>query len=588
MFQFDDASPAPDTPVTGQAHGGREVLEDEIVQLLRRLRNKIDELDSAAFSTGTIPPASRTEAPFRLRRMPSLELQLPPPTPEPPHEAGCAGRATQPADAVVPATDELGADLFNSIAGNRVAVAELNKTLAVEATAWQHEVTRLEASLAERDAQLMGGAAPTKRRGLGGHSGERGERSGAAAAAMSPGAPILGSAGGASPSGGDPAWLLGNPPSPTMIKQRSTTKLSELNAVRASSPHWRATFRLNKVKRYTDTVVEPDHTMRTSVQLALQHQSLMKLVWEQPPRTALIVAKPDPTGLTDHILEQLGPWLDRHGVRVLQDRAWDTGRSTTTAGTGWTRSWRGPLASVDFVICLGGDGSLLRAAELYRGEACPPVMAFAVIGGSRRSRAFLTPFALHECHAALSGLLGGQLTVMLRHRLSCLFERGTWYGDDGGEEEALSVLNEVVVDRGESSSLTLLNLYCDDQLVTQVQADGLIIATATGSTAYSLSAGGSMVHPGVAAIMVTPVCAHTLSFRPLLFPATTALRIEIPPAARADAWASLDGRYRRQLGPGVSLHIGICEHPVPVFCRLTQTADWLGALCPLQWNLPTA
>jgi NAD+ kinase len=124
--------------------------------------------------------------------------------------------------------------------------------------------------------------------------------------------------------------------------------------------------------------------------------------------------------------------------------------------------------------------------------------------------------------------------------------------------------------------------------VTQVQADGLIIATATGSTAYSLSAGGSMVHPGVAAIMVTPVCAHTLSFRPLLFPATTALRIEIPPAARADAWASLDGRYRRQLGPGVSLHIGICEHPVPVFCRLTQTADWLGALCPLQWNLPTA
>jgi NAD kinase len=90
-----------------------------------------------------------------------------------------------------------------------------------------------------------------------------------------------------------------------------------------------------------------------------------------------------------------------------------------------------------------------------------------------------------------------------------------------------TVLNEVVIDRGSSPYLSNLDVFCDDLHVTTVQADGLIVATTTGSTAYSLSAGGSMVHPQVPAILVTPICPHSLSFRPLLFPDAAELKIHV-------------------------------------------------------------
>ena len=83
-----------------------------------------------------------------------------------------------------------------------------------------------------------------------------------------------------------------------------------------------------------------------------------------------------------------------------------------------------------------------------------------------------------------------------------------------------TVMNEVVVDRGESPFLTHLDLFADNRFLTKVQADGIIIATPTGSTAYSMAAGGSMVHPTVPCILVTPICAHSLSFRPIILPAS--------------------------------------------------------------------
>ena len=92
----------------------------------------------------------------------------------------------------------------------------------------------------------------------------------------------------------------------------------------------------------------------------------------------------------------------------------------------------------------------------------------------------------------------------------------------------LLVLNEVVIDRGPSPYLSNIDLYLDGKLITSVQGDGLIVSTPTGSTAYAVAAGASMIHPSVPAIMVTPICPHSLSFRPIVVPAGVELKVRAP------------------------------------------------------------
>lgn len=130
--------------------------------------------------------------------------------------------------------------------------------------------------------------------------------------------------------------------------------------------------------------------------------------------------------------------------------------------------------------------------------------------------------------------------------------------------ESFEVLNDLVVDRGPSPYVSLLELFGtlfkkktitsmlmryvgDEHHMTTVQADGLCVATPTGSTAYSLSAGGSLVHPEIPTLLITPICPHTLSFRPMLLPDSMELRICVPYNSRSTAWASFDGRGRVEL-----------------------------------------
>lgn len=122
--------------------------------------------------------------------------------------------------------------------------------------------------------------------------------------------------------------------------------------------------------------------------------------------------------------------------------------------------------------------------------------------------------------------------------------------------EQFEVLNDLVVDRGPSPYVSLLEIFGDEHHLTTVQADGLTVSTPTGSTAYSLSAGGSLVHPQIPAILLTPICPHTLSFRPMLLPDGMELRICVPYNSRSTAWASFDGRGRVELKRESSLFGG--------------------------------
>lgn len=158
--------------------------------------------------------------------------------------------------------------------------------------------------------------------------------------------------------------------------------------------------------------------------------------------------------------------------------------------------------------------------------------------------------------------------------------------DPGKQAVQYQVLNEVVIDRGPSSYLSNVDVYLDGHLITTVQGDGVIVSTPTGSTAYAAAAGASMVHPNVPAIMVTPICPHSLSFRPIVVPAGVELQITLSPEARNTAWVSFDGRKRQEIHHGDSISITTSRYPLPSICVRDAVSDWFESLAQcLHWNV---
>lgn len=227
----------------------------------------------------------------------------------------------------------------------------------------------------------------------------------------------------------------------------------------------------------------------------------------------------------------------------------------------------------DLVITLGGDGTVLYVGGLFQ-NIVPPIISFSL-----GSLGFLTNFPFEDYKKSLTGALETGINVNLRMRFSC-----TVFDNTGKRLCSHQVLNEIVIDRGPSPWVSMLELYGNDSLLTVVQADGLILSTPTGSTAYSLSAGGSLVHPEIPAMSVTPICPHTLSFRPMLLPDSMVLRVSLPVRSRATAWASFDGRNRLQLQPGYYVTVRASQFPFPtVISSPTEYIDSVSRT--LKWNV---
>lgn len=133
--------------------------------------------------------------------------------------------------------------------------------------------------------------------------------------------------------------------------------------------------------------------------------------------------------------------------------------------------------------------------------------------------------------------------------------------------------------------MTTTELYGNFTLLTSIEADGCVISTPSGSTAYSLSAGGSLVHPDIPGILVSPICPHTLSFRPLVVPDSIIMRIGVPYDARASAWCSFDGRSRVELERGDFLTVVASRFPFPKVQSGKATEMWFQRLSKtLHWN----
>lgn len=254
---------------------------------------------------------------------------------------------------------------------------------------------------------------------------------------------------------------------------------------------------------------------------------------------------------------------------------------------------------VHIVICLGGDGTMLHVVNHLFPRGVPPILPFNL-----GSLGFNTPFDFKHHPLHIRNLLAGGTNVLLRMRLKCQIVRKQnkpmtpYHSFDrnmliecpyDAEDAEYHVLNEIVIDRGAAPYLSNLEVECDNAPFTRVQADGLIIATPTGSTAYSLSAGGSMVHPDVPAILFTPICPHTLSFRPVQLPDYVVLTIKVPEDARSSCWVSFDGRHRMELDRGDKVIVSVSKWNVPTFCLKDASRDWFKSITSaLHWNVRIA
>lgn len=257
------------------------------------------------------------------------------------------------------------------------------------------------------------------------------------------------------------------------------------------------------------------------------------------------------------------------------------------------------LASkVDIIVTLGGDGTILHASSLFDISPVPPVLSF-----SMGTLGFLLPWHIDSFKSAMDDLINSRVILLLRMRL-----RQTLHEADGAlvaavqesQAQEVHLMNEVTLHRGRQPHMTTIDAFVNSNHLTQAivskiasrgamdllrppdapfiiwsQSDGLIIASPTGSTAYSLSAGGPIVHPSVQSLLLTPICPRSLSFRPVLLPSDSTIQLKISPTSRSPAELTIDGREVRVVQPGQFLEISMSPYPIPCVSRSSLPSSLL-------------
>ena len=231
--------------------------------------------------------------------------------------------------------------------------------------------------------------------------------------------------------------------------------------------------------------------------------------------------------------------LDRHLHVILEDTIADV-----LPGHGLQTSSRKMLGEVcDLVIVVGGDGSMLGAARALARHKVP------VLGINRGSLGFLTDIRPDELELKVAQVLEGQYLTENRFLLEAEVRR---QGEAIGQGDAL---NDVVLHPGKSTKMIEFELFIDGHFVCSQKADGLIVATPTGSTAYALSAGGPIMHPKLDAIVVVPMYPHTLSSRPIVVDGHSELKVVVSPDMTIYPQVSCDGQNHFTCAPGDTLHV---------------------------------
>lgn len=281
-------------------------------------------------------------------------------------------------------------------------------------------------------------------------------------------------------------------------------------------------------------------------------------------RSVGICVKPGQTGLAK-LLEELGTWLRERGIDVL-------------AGPEAAASMRAParprseLAErADLLVVLGGDGTLLAVARAVGARDVP------ILGVNLGSLGFLTETSREDLFPTLEALLAGRLSIEERMRFWVTVERG---------ERRLGeyiALNDAVISNTELSRMVHLETRADGAPLTTYHADGLIVSTPTGSTAYSLSAGGPIVLPTLQAILLTPICPHTLTQRPLVLPDTCRVEVRVDDTRGGRVHLTVDGQVGLDLEQGDAVSVSRSEHPARLLVA-PERNPFAGLRAKLRWG----
>jgi len=352
--------------------------------------------------------------------------------------------------------------------------------------------------------------------------------------------------------------------------------------------------------------------------------------WTKAPSSCFIVKKVGDKSVSSDF-EELALWLrNEKGVRIyvearVHDEEFPEFEPFDVDSMG---------SRIDFIVVLGGDGTLLFTASLFQNTAAvPPIISFA-----RGSLGFLTPFEFKNHRQILSTLTAPNephwVSVRMRLRAKVfrrkkavesqnvafpettelsdgvktqkqlVSEHGVEQKSDGVDSANIyavglgvdddyqciydqQALNEVLIERtGSVTAMIMLEVHVDRKRVTTVQADGLIISSPTGSTAYSVSAGGSLIAPNVPCIGLTPICPHTLSFRPVVLADSSVIHVTVHRNARTLPKISLDGKFPLEMERGDIVQIQSSQYPVPTF-KLDEFQHewWDGLVTKFNWNV---
>lgn len=258
-----------------------------------------------------------------------------------------------------------------------------------------------------------------------------------------------------------------------------------------------------------------------------------------------VLARPD--------LKEAGPtvaalvaWLSRKGARVCLDDATAALGGTSLGAGCLVASGRDMAGLVDALVVLGGDGTLLAASRLLE----KPI---PVLGVNFGSLGFLTEITLDDLYPALEGVLAGRYEHEDRRLLRAVVHR------KGRPDVTADVLNDVVITKAGPSRIIEVDVTVEGSFVSSFRADGIIVSSPTGSTAYNLAAGGPILHPTLPAVVITPICPHMLTNRPLVVGDEARVEVRLRAGRDVEVYAALDGQETFAFSDGD--HVAVTGSP---------------------------
>ncbi len=252
--------------------------------------------------------------------------------------------------------------------------------------------------------------------------------------------------------------------------------------------------------------------------------------------------------------QRLAAWIAEKGIAVFQDSM-----DTTSAANGCVGEPSSIPHDVGCVVVLGGDGTLLGAARKVGKYGVP------ILGVNLGSLGFLTEIPLKRLYPAMEMLLKGELEVESRLMLEAKIER------EQQDMGCFNVLNDVVINKGALARILDLDVHINDQFLTTFRADGLIVSTPTGSTAYNLSAGGPILYPTMSNLILTPICPFTLTNRPIILPDSDIVHISMMKESEEKVTLTVDGQVGFDLMYGDRVMIYKSEKRINLFKSPDQT-----------------